>query len=385
MIDRKRHVNTVLRLLKGHRIVGILGARQVGKTTLARVVQKQWKGQTNVFDLENPEDLARLNDPILSLKNLKGLVILDEIQRRPDLYNVLRVLVDRPGKSARFLVLGSASPNLLMQSSESLAGRIIYYNLPGFSLDETGIKTLRRLWFRGGFPRSYLARSHAESHEWRCAFIQTFLERDMAQMGIRIGATTLRRFWNMLAHYHGNIWNSSEFARSFGVADTTVRNYLDLLTDALVIRQLQPWHENISKRQVKSPKVYVLDSGLLHSLLRLGTPTELESHPKLGASWEGFILEELIKRLGARAEETFFWATHSGAELDLLVVRGKKRWGFEIKRTSTPGITRSIRQAMKDIHLESLHLIHAGEKTFLLSDNILAVSFQNLLENIKPL
>lgn len=385
MIDRKSHVKTALGLLKRHRIVGILGARQVGKTTLARVLQKEWKGPTNAFDLENPEDLARLSDPMLTLKNLKGLVILDEIQRRPDLYNALRVLVDRPGKSVRFLVLGSASPNLLTQSSESLAGRIIYHKLPGFSLDETGIETLNRLWFRGGFPRSYLARSHSESHEWRCAFIQTFLERDVVQLGIRIGATTLQRFWNMLAHYHGNIWNASEFSRSFGVADTTVRNYLDILTDALVIRQLQPWYENISKRQVKSPKVYVQDSGLLHALLKLQTPSELEAHPKLGASWEGFILEELIKRLHALPDETFFWATHSGAELDLLVVRGRNRWGFEIKRTSTPRITQSMREAIKDLHLRSLQLIHAGEKTFPLSDNILAVSCHNLLENIKPL
>jgi len=300
MIRRDQELETLRRLLSQHPVVGIVGARQVGKTTLAHSLVVRTKGPSSIFDLENPEDLARLGDPMLALKELKGLVVIDEIQRYPGLFPVLRVLVDRPKPPARFLVLGSASPDLLRQSSETLAGRIVYHELGGFSLDEVGAKNHMRLWLRGGFPRSYLARSHAESDAWRQGFVRTFLERDLPQLGITIGSTTLRRFWSMLAHYHGQIWNGSEFARSFGVADTTIRNYLDLLTSALVVRQLQPWHENISKRQVKAPKVYLADSGLLHALLNLKTLKDLEGHPKVGASWEGFALDSVVHQLRAR-------------------------------------------------------------------------------------
>jgi predicted AAA+ superfamily ATPase len=343
------------------------------------------KGSLSYFDLENPEDMARLADPMLALKELKGLVVIDEIQRRPNLFPVLRVLVDRPGSTTRFLVLGSASPDLLRQSAETLAGRIFYHELSGFSLEEVGVENHLRLWLRGGFPRSYLARAHTESDEWRRGFIRTFLERDLPQLGITVRSTTLRRFWTMIAHYHGQIWNASEFARSFAVADTTVRNYLDLLTSALVIRQLSPWHENISKRQVKAPKIYVADSGVLHTLLGLRTLSDLEGHPKVGASWEGFVLEQVTRQLMARAEECFFWATHGGAELDLLVVRGRRRLGFEMKRTTSPKVTPSMNHALSDLKLESLDVIHAGERTFPIGKKIRAVALMRLLQDIEPL
>ncbi len=385
MIKRERELETLQGLLRRHRVVGIVGARQVGKTTLARSLVAKVKTPSSYFDLENPEDLARLDDPMLALKGLKGIVVIDEIQRLPDLFPVLRVLVDRPASAPRFLVLGSASPVLLRQSSETLAGRIVYHGLRGFALEDVGVENHRRLWLRGGFPRSYLARSTNESDEWRRGFVRTFLERDLPQLGTTIRSATLHRFWTMLAHYHGQTWNASEFARSFGVADTTVRGYLDLLTAALVIRQLPPWHENISKRQVKAPKIYIVDSGLLHTLLNLRTMQDLEGHPKVGASWEGFILEQIIRVMGARAEECFFWATHAGAELDLLIVRGQQRLGFEIKRTSSPRVTSSMRSALADLKLQRLDVIHAGDNTFPLGENIRAVAVTRLLDDLKPL
>ena len=385
MNPRRKAVDALCGLLRRHPVVAIIGARQVGKSTLARLVARVYPGAITTFDLENDEDLARLSDPILALKKLKGLVILDEVQHRPDLFPSLRVLADRPDAPARFLVLGSAAPALLRQSSETLAGRIAYYQLSGFLLDEVGLSRLDQLWHRGGFPRSFLARTDSESMEWRRSFIRTFLERDIPQLGIRVAASTMRRFWTMLAHYHGQIWNASEFARSFGVADTTIRHYLDILTSALVVRQLLPWHANIGKRQVKSPKVYVTDSGLLHGLLNLPRPTDLEGHPKMGASWEGFVIEQLIARLGAEPDECHFWATHSGAELDLLVVRGAARRGFEIKRTSSPATTPSLRSALSDLNLSAIDVIHAGDRTFELNEHIRAVSVSRLLDDIKPL
>jgi len=385
MIERRQEIISLNKLLQSHPVVGIIGARQVGKTTLSRLFAADIRRTVSYYDLENPEDLARLSDPMLALKGSKGLVIIDEIQRYPDLFSVLRVLVDRPKLPARFLILGSASPGLLRQSAETLAGRIFYHQLEGFSLDEIGADRHMQLWLRGRFPRSFLARSHAESEQWRRGFIQTFLERDLPQLGITIRSTTLRRFWTMLAHYHGQIWNASEFGRSFGVADTTVRNYLDLLSSALVVRQLLPWHENIKKRQVKAPKVYLADTGILHTLLNLRTLKDLEGHPKIGASWEGFVLEQVVRRLGAHREECFFWATHTGAELDLLVVRGRKRLGFEIKRTSSPRITKSMRNALSDLKLSHLDIIHAGDQTFPLSRQARAVSFSRLLKDLKPL
>jgi predicted AAA+ superfamily ATPase len=385
MIDRKRELDTLEGLLSRHPVVGIVGARQVGKTTLSRAAVKHAGRPVTYFDLEDPEDLARLSEPMLALKDLTGLVVIDEIQRRRDLFPVIRVLVDRPRSSARFLVLGSASPDLLRQGSETLAGRIVYHELKGFSVDEVGIRNYRRLWLRGGFPRAYLARSQAASDEWRRGFIRTFLERDVPQLGIAIRSTTLRRFWTMLAHWHGQIWNASEFGRSFGVADTTVRNYLDILTSALVVRQLQPWHENISKRQVKAPKIYIADSGLAHTLLGLTTIKDLEGHPKIGASWEGFALENVVRRLGARPDQCFFWATHGGAELDLLVVHGRRRFGFEVKRTISPRVTPSMGIALRDLNLSRLDVIHSGELTFPLAKGVRALAFSRLMEDLKPL
>jgi len=378
-------MDTLHGLLKRHPVVGIIGARQVGKTTLARSFMEEAHQKSSYFDLESPEDTARLADPMLVLKNLKGLVVIDEVQRLPDVFQVLRVLVDRPRSPLRFLVLGSASPDLLRQSSETLAGRIIYHQLNGFAFDEIGVERHKRLWLRGGFPRAYLARTNSQSHEWLRGFIRTFLERDLPQLGITIRSTTLQRFWTMLAHYHGQVWNSSEFGRSFGVADTTVRNYLDLLTSALVIRQLQPWHENISKRQVKAPKIYITDSGVLHALLNLRSIIDLESHPKVGASWEGFLLQQVIRRLQALPEECYFWATHGGAELDLFVLRGRRRYGFEFKRTTSPRVTPSMRSALSDLKLKRLDVIHAGENSFPLGEKIRAVSRQRLLVDIQPL
>lgn len=378
MIERSRELKTLTGLIGRHPVVGIIGARQVGKTTLARQLTARHKGPVTFFDLENPADLTRLDDPLLALESLRGLVVIDEVQRRPGLFPVLRVLVDRPRRPARFLVLGSASPGLLRQSSESLAGRIAYHELGGLALDEVGAAQADKLWWRGGFPRAFVPRSEAASGEWRRSFIRTFLERDIPQLGSGVPAPTLQRFWMMLAHYHGQVWNSSEFARSFGVADTTVRSYLDLLVGALVVQILLPWYENLAKRQVKAPKVFIADSGLLHTLLNLRLRTELESHPKVGASWEGFVIQEIIRHLGARREECWFWATHSGAELDLLVVRGAQRLGFEVKRTTTPSLTSSMRSALNDLSLKHLYVVHAGARSFPLARNVTALAFRRL-------
>lgn len=385
MIKRDKELTTLQELIQRHRVVGIIGSRQVGKTTLARFLAEQWRGPVSFFDAENPEDAARLADPMLALKNLQGLVVIDEIQRLPGLFTVLRVLADREPQPARFLVLGSASPELLRQSSESLAGRIFYHEVGGLTLPEVGIGHHEALWFRGGMPRSYLAGSLQESHEWRQGYIRTFLEKDLPQLGFHISAETMRRFWTMLAHYHGQTWNASEFARSFGVADTTIRGYLDRLTSALVVTQLQPWHENLAKRQVKTPKVYIKDSGILHALLNLRTPADVAGHPKMGASWEGFILDQLVRHLGADREECSFWATHGGAELDLLVVRGNHRYGFEIKHSSTPKLTPSMRHALTDLKLESLTVIHAGEHEFPLASNVVAIPLVKMLSSVAPL
>ena len=385
MIKRESEVSAVRGLMRRHRVVGILGARQVGKTTLSRMIAERWRGKTAFFDLEDPEDLARIQDPMLALKSLQGLVVIDEVQRLPDLFSVLRVLADRPKSSTRFLVLGSASPELLRQGSETLAGRIVYHELGGFWQEEVGPEKHNRLWLRGGLPRSYLARSLRESHEWRRGFIRTFLERDLPQLGMNVSASSMRRFWTMLAHYHGQTWNASEFGRSFGVADTTVRGYLDRLASALVVQELQPWHENISKRQVKAPKVYIGDSGLLHTLLNMRTQDDLEAHPKVGASWEGFVIDQIRRRLGVERDECFFWATHAGAELDLLIVRGHMRLGFEVKRTTSPRITPSMRHALEDLKLPRLDVVHAGETSFPMAKRIRAVSMSRLLDDLEML
>jgi predicted AAA+ superfamily ATPase len=295
------------------------------------------------------------------------------------------VLADRPDVPVRFLVLGSASPELWRQTSESLAGRIASHVLGGLALDEVGMDERHRLWLRGGFPRSFLAPSEAVSFEWRRAFVQTFLERDLPQLGVQIPSQTLRRFWSMIAHYHAQLWNGAELARAFGMSESTVRRYLDVLTSALVLRQLPPWHENLGKRQVRSPKVYVEDSGLLHTLLGLEDREALERHPKVGASWEGFLLGEVIIAARARPEECFHWRTHAGAELDLLVVRGNRRYGFELKRTTAPRMTPSMRVALDDLGLERLDVVHAGESTFPLARKVRAVAAVSLLAEVGPL
>jgi predicted AAA+ superfamily ATPase len=383
VIDRARHRQRILEALDRQPVVALLGARQVGKTTLARDIMNRFGGPAVRFDLEDPDDLARLDEPKLALGSREGLVVIDEVQRRPDLFPVLRVLVDRPDSKARFLVLGSASPELLRQTSETLAGRVSFHTLTGFSLDEVSMAAADALWLRGGFPRSFLAASDGESAAWRRDFVRTFLERDVPQLGIRIPAPTLRRFWTMIAHYHGQIWRGAELARAFGVAESTVRRYLDVLVGALVIRRLPPWHENLAKRQVRAPKVYIADSGLLHSLLGLTTREDLERHPKVGASWEGFVLDQVITCLDASPEEIYFWATHAGAELDLLVVRGNQRIGVKVKRTTRPQVTRSALSAMESLRLDRLDLVHAGEETFHLRNGIRAVAFRRLLDDVR--
>lgn len=336
------------------------------------------------FDLENERDVARLEHPLLTLEGQRGLVVIDEVQRRPELFPSLRVVMDRPG-AAKYLILGSAAPDLLRQGSESLAGRLVYHRLGGFDLAEVGADQLPRLWLRGGFPRSFLARSARESAEWRSSFVETFLERDIPHLGLAIPAPTLRRFWMMLAHYHGQIWNASDLARSFAVSDPTVRRYLDLLAGTFAVRLLPAWHENIGKRQVKAPKVYFTDSGIFHTLIGVESADALEVHPKLGASWEGFVLQQVIARLDARPEECYFWATHAGAELDLLVVRGTTRLGFEIKRTDVPRVTPSMRSAMADLGLARLDVLHAGPETYPLAPRVRAVAAARLVLDLRPL
>ena len=384
MIRRPHELSRLTTLLKNNPVVAILGARQVGKTTLAKDLQKAWKKPCHLYDLERQRDLARLEDAELALEPLKGLVILDEIQRKPDLFPMLRVLADRRPIRTRFLVLGSASPDMLRQGNETLAGRIAFHSLDGFSLEEVGVKQHGKLWLRGGFPRSFLASSNANSQDWREDFVNTFLERDLPQLGIRVSSATLRRFWTMLAYYHGQIWNASEFARNFGVNHTTIRRYLDILTSAFVVRQLQPWHENIKKRQVKSPKVYLSDTGLLHTLLGIPNKADLEAHPKIGASWEGFVMSHVTRVLEVRPHECYFWAAHTGAELDLLLVRGRKRWGFEVKRTSSPAVTPSMKSSLADLKLQRLFVVHAGEHSFDMAKKIRAVALTHLLDELKP-
>jgi len=385
VLDRSAHLGAIKRLFRSHPVVAILGPRQIGKTTLARLYAKAAGGPIHRFDLEDADDLARLAEPNLALGKLAGLVVIDEVQRRPELFPALRVLVDRQETKARFLVLGSASPDLLHQSSETLAGRIAYHELPGFSLAEVGVAATDRLWERGGFPRSFLAKRRQDSLDWREQFVRTFLERDIPQLGLRLAAPILRRFWSMVAHYHGQLWNAAEIAGSLGLSNPTVSGYRDTLVSTFMLRSLAPWAENLGKRQVKSPKIYLADSGLLHTLLGIDSQDDLEGHPKMGASWEGFMIGQIVERLAATAEECFFWATHQGAELDLLVVRGRRRLGFEIKRTTTPSITRSMRVATADLRLDELTVVHAGAHSFAMSEGIRAVAATRLLEDLAPL
>ena len=375
MIPRVRQRLDVLRALRRGRVVALVGPRQSGKTTLARSLMSV--SSPNYFDLEDPRSLARLAEPMTALAPLRGLVVIDEVQRRPDLFPALRVLADRRPLPARFLVLGSASPDLLQQSSESLAGRLETIVIGGFVPDEAGVKRLAALWRRGGFPRSLLAPSETASVAWRRQFVQTYVERDIPQLGVAIPAHTLLRFWTMVAHYHGGVWNGAEAARSMGVSEPTARRYLDLLSGLFLLRQLQPWHENLKKRQVKAPKVYVRDSGILHALLGVETQRDLLSHPKVGASWEGAAIEWALDVLQPQAAH--FWATHQGAELDLLVVRGGRRYGIEVKRQDAPSLTSSMRIAMADLRLEHLTVLYPGDEPYALAPNVSVVPMASLV------
>jgi len=362
MIPRPHAIARVDRAFELHPIAAVLGPRQCGKTSLARLIAA--REPCEFFDLEDPVDVRRLSAPMTTLERLSGLVILDEAQRRPELFELLRVLVDRPKNQARFLLLGSASPRIVKGVSESLAGRIGFIDLSGFDLREIGADNQDRLWIRGGFPRSFLAASDRASLVWRDDFIRTFLERDIPQLGITIPAETLRRFWTMVAHYHGQIWNAAELARSLGTSENTARGYLDILAGAFMVRVLAPWFENVGKRQVKSPKVFLRDTGILHALLQVESLSDLQAHPKLGASWEGFALEQVVGLLETR--DTYFWATHGGAELDLLVTLGGKRYGFEFKYQDAPGRTRSMMIAREDLGLEKMWVVYPGSKQYAL-------------------
>jgi uncharacterized protein len=377
MIARARILASIHTALRRAPVVVLTGPRQCGKTTLAReLVSTQ---SLNYFDLEDPASLARLDEPMIALGRLDQLVVVDEIQRRPDLFPVLRVLVDRQKQESRFLVLGSASGELERQSSESLAGRVERVNIGGFTLDEVGADSQDRLWERGGFPRSFLALTDADSVVWRSQFIQTLLEWDMSQWGVRVPATALRRLWTIVAHYHGQTWNASEAARTLDVSQPTTKRYLDLLTDANVVRQLQPYYANVKKRQVKSPKVYVRDSGLLHRLLGINTLKELLEHPKVGASWEGFVIEHIVAT--EPHEDAWFWATHQGAEMDLLLHRGSGLFGVEVKRTDAPKMTASVRIALEDLGLERVAIVYPGSQRYPLASNVEAVPLRYVAEH----
>jgi len=377
MVPRHAIVTAMETALERSPVVLLSGPRQCGKTTLARELLRA--DSVNYFDLEDPASLARLDEPMTALRPLEGLVVIDEVQRRPDLFPILRVLADRRPSPAHFLILGSASGDLLRQTSESLAGRSERITIGGFSLDEVEASGLQDLWRRGGFPLSYLAATETDSLSWRSQFIQALLERDLPQWGVRVPASALRRFWTILAHYHGQTWNAADPARTLGVSESTVRRYLDLLTDAFMVRQLQPWHANLRKRQVKAPKVYVRDSGLLHQLLRIDTAKALMSHPKLGASWEGFAIEQVL--VAEPHDEAFFWATHQGAEIDLLLRRGGRLLGVECKRTDAPRVTPSIKIALADLELDRVAVVYPGERRYPLADRVEAVPVGELAEH----
>ena len=375
VLTRTLDVALVRAALRRSRVVALLGPRQCGKTTLAR--QFLPVDSLNYFDLEDPRSLARLSEPGTALRPLRRLVVIDEIQRQPDLFPLLRVLADRTPLPARFLILGSASPDLLKQSSETLAGRLEVVPLEGFRLADLGAAAQTRHWLRGGFPLSFMARTEADSLAWRRQFLQTVLERDMPQLGVTIPALALRRFWNMVAHYHAQTWNGAELARALAVNESTVRRYLDLMDGVFMVRQLAPWFENLGKRQVKAPKVYVRDSGLLHALLGVQHRRDLEHHPKVGASWEGYAVEEVLKAL--RPDEVYYWATHQGAELDLLLFKDGRRIGVECKRADAPVLTPSMRIALADLDLDALHVVYPGEKRYALAEKVEVVPLAALV------
>jgi len=376
-IQRTNEIALLKKRFKDNPITVILGPRQCGKTTLSRQFSSKWPHDVTVFDLENPRDVQRLRDPLLALEGVEGLIIIDEIQRRPDLFPILRVLSDRSLK-AKYLILGSASRDLIRQSSESLAGRINYLEMSGFSLQHTGVDKMEKLWIRGGFPRSFLASSEGASYQWRQDFIAAFLERDIPQLGLQIPSKSLGRFWTMLAHYHGQIFKASEIGRSLGVSDHTAQRYLDLLSGTFMVRQLRPWHYNTKKRIIKRPKIYFRDTGILHALLYLEERKDVLSHPKLGASWEGFALEEVIRHLQLKEDEAFFWGVHTGAELDLVFQKKGRLCGVEVKYAEAPSLTPSMRSALTELSLKHLWVVYPGKETYPLSRNVTAIPLGSL-------
>ena len=373
IIPRPNPTNEIDENFRIHSAVALLGPRQCGKTTLARVIAQ--KEPTTFFDLENPVDIQRLSAPMQALKDIEGLVVIDEVQKKPEIFELLRVLIDRPDHTARYLLLGSVSLDLIKGVSESLAGRIGFVELSGFQLSEIGLPQKNRLWMRGGLPRSVLADEETDSILWRSNYIRTFLERDIPQLGITIPAETLRRFWIMVSHYHANIWNASEIARSLGTSENTTRRYLDILAGSYMVRILPPWFENVKKRQVKSPKIYIRDSGLFHSLLQINDQQALFGHPKIGASWEGFALEQIISIFGSK--NAYFWGTHAGAELDLLLMINGKRHGFEFKFSDAPGTSRSMHIAIDNLQLEHLWIIYPGNQSYPLKEKITVLPLED--------
>jgi uncharacterized protein len=379
MIVRRSHLSQLAEKLSDFPVVALLGPRQVGKTTLARQLAAQWQGPVKHFDLEDPDDQARLADPAFVLRPLTGLVVLDEIQLRPDLFSLLRVLADREGTPARFLILGSAAPELMRHTAETLAGRVVFHELDGLALheiiaDPADVTALDTRWLRGGFPRALLAGSSKGSREWREAFIRTYLERDLPQLGINLSAVTMRRFWTMLAHYHGQTWNGSELGRALGASDKTVARWLDILEGTYMAFRLLPWHTNLGKRQVKAPKVYVADSGILHTLLGVQGMDSLLAHPKCGASWEGYMIREVLRCTGTRRNEAYFWGVHTGAELDLLIRQDGRNIGFEFKLTRSPKVTPSMRSAREALGLDRLYVVcHGAGEPWPLAEGIVAL------------
>lgn len=382
MIHRARRLAAVKSALAHNPICALVGPRQCGKTTLARQLISR-RRDVHVFDLETAGGRARLSDPELALDPLRGLIVIDEIQRQPGLFETLRPLADRPRTPARFLLLGSASPDLVRGAAESLAGRVGFVDLGGFDLGEIGASRWRRLWLRGGFPRAYLGATDALSLQWRRDFIRTFLERDVPLLGIRIPGETLRRAWMMLAHFHGQIWNGAELARALGASEHTARGYLDVLTGTFLIRQLPPWFENISKRQYRAPKVYVRDSGLLHALLSLGRWDDLAAHPKLGASWEGFALEQVLSIAGDT--DAYFWGTHAGAELDLVLMRRGRRYGVEFKHSDAPAMTKSLHIALSDLKLDRAWIVYPGGEAYRVHEKVEVVPLTAVSARMAPL
>jgi hypothetical protein len=378
MLSRPEYLNQISRAVKRSPITALVGPRQCGKTTLARMFAKN--RAATYFDLESQPDVNRLQNPELMLGSLRGLMIIDEIQVMPALFKVLRVLVDRPKTKTRFLILGSAAPDLIKNVSETMAGRVEFVELSVFGLQETGSGSANKVWLRGGFPRSFLARSDGDSLAWREGFIQTFLVRDIPQLGISIPPAAMRRFWTMLAHYHGQIWNASELGRSLDLSDKTVRSYLDILTGTFMVRQLQPWYENIGKRQVKAPKIYLRDSGILHALLNLPDLQTLYGYSRLGASWEGFAIEQILQII--KPPQAFYWATHSGAEVDLFFIVHGRRYAIECKYSEAPKITKSMNQALESLKLTHLWVVHPGDHAYPLSERISAWPMKNI-ESLK--